>query len=760
MKTISSLRVIRTGILLIMLIATQTACRVTADPLVLVSDGRPVAVLVLSSDAVPLEKEAAAILNTYVRKMSGVSLPEITADAYQEGPAVWIGRAAEGRMSGSVPGAEGYQLTVSDQSLFIRGGSGRGLLYGVYTLLETYFGCRKYDQRPAFVPKRTTLELPGNLQDAYTPVFEYRESFYPASMDQEYLDWHKLHRFEDRWGVWGHSAFKMVPPGTYFSAHPEYFALVNGQRQASQLCMSHPDVLKLTVNWLKEAIAENTDAVYWSVAPMDGGGFCTCDQCSRTDREEGGHQGSLVRFVNKVADQFPDKKITTLAYTYTADPPGKTKPAANVYMMLSSIDAQRHQPLEQALGADAFRKQLAGWGALTANLMVWDYTVQFTNYLAPFPVTAFLQPNLRYMQEKGVKGVFEQGSGYTYGDMAELNSYLLAKALWKPQEEMTAIREDFLTGYYGKAAPAISAYLNALEHAVSETGAVLDIYGNPVNNRKDYLSPGRIDQYSQLLDKAEAAAEGDTLLTARVNRVRFGTEYTVLQQSRLFGRDQYGYLAPDEDEGGVYRVKSNWPERVNRFVKVLERSGVTEMAEAGVTPEQYRKEWEELFSRGWIPALSVDRPVRLEHAFMEDYPAKGEATLTDGIPGTSDYSYNWLLFEGTDLVATIDLGRVQPVQSVQINYLDDPRHYMFSPVQVRAEMSADGRTFTEITVVRPAPSEDQPEALIKAVTLAGSTASQGRYVRVTAVCPSAFPPWFTGNPARKPVIAFDEITVR
>ena len=213
-----------------MLITTQIACRVTADPLLLVRDGRPVAVLVLSKDAAPLEKEAAAILNTYVRKMSGVSLPEITADAYQEGPAVWIGGAAEDRESGKAPGDGGYRLKVSDQSLFIRGGSGRGLLYGVYTLLETYFGCRKYDQGPAFVPERRTLELPGNLQDAYTPVFEYRESFYPASMDQEYLDWHKLHRFEDLWGVWGHSAFKMVPPGTYFSTHPEYFALVNGQQ--------------------------------------------------------------------------------------------------------------------------------------------------------------------------------------------------------------------------------------------------------------------------------------------------------------------------------------------------------------------------------------------------------------------------------------------------------------------------------------------------------------------------------------------------
>lgn len=737
----------------------QISCQGAVDPFTLVRDGRAVAAIVVAENASPVDLQAASVLQDYIERISDVQLPISTTMEDVGSPAILIGQAAVAYGDQVDVVADGYVLRTEPNRLLIQGGSGKGTLYGVYTLLEDYLGCRKLDEGPAWVPRQTTITLPGDLNQRDNPTLVYRESFYPAAMDNEYLDWHKLQRFEDLWGMWGHSFFKLVSPQTYFEEHPEYFAWVDGRRQATQLCLSHPEVEKIAVATLRAAMVDNPDALYWSVAPMDGAGFCTCDACQAVDKEEGGAQGSLMRFVNSIAGQFPDKKFTTLAYTYTANPPRLTKPAGNVYVMLSSIDAQRQQALSNAPSAKAFREQLTGWKSLTSNLFVWDYTTQFTNYLAPFPDVPYLQPNVSFLAENGVTGIFAQGTGYTYGDLAELKSYLLAKALWNPEVDADTVRADFLTHYYGRAASHVADYLDVLQKAVEETEAVLDIYGNPVNNRKDYLSPERIDTYSNMLDKAEAAAEGEEKASERVNRLRLGMEYTVLQQARLYGRDRYGFLVEDDGRQTLI-VKPGWTGRVDRFVQSAERAKVTEFSEGGGTPRDYQAEWNQLLSDAWIPGISVDKPVSLQHPFVPDYPAKREVTLTDGMAGSTDYSYNWLLFEQADLVAVIDLGKPQSIREVLLNYLDDPRHYLFAPLEVQVSLSLDGQDYKTVGTSTPESSND-PEAPAQRRTVLISTSNgQARYVRVTARCPQRFPPWFSGSPTRKPIIAVDEITAR
>jgi hypothetical protein len=41
-----------------------------------------------------------------------------------------------------------------------------------------------------------------------------------------------------------------------------------------------------------------------------------CDKCRAIDEKEGSPSGSIITFVNKVADEFPNHMISTLAYEY------------------------------------------------------------------------------------------------------------------------------------------------------------------------------------------------------------------------------------------------------------------------------------------------------------------------------------------------------------------------------------------------------------------------------------------------------------
>src|SRR5690606_15422614 len=108
------------------------------------------------------------------------------------------------------------------------------------------------------------------------------------------------------------------------------------------------------VEYLNTARNKNSDAIYWCLGQMDNIAYCKCDLCKKVDEEEGGPQGSLLRFVNRVAKQFPDLNFVTLAYAYTVRPPAKTKPGKNVYIMLSSIEADRTKDLANEPSAKEF----------------------------------------------------------------------------------------------------------------------------------------------------------------------------------------------------------------------------------------------------------------------------------------------------------------------------------------------------------------------------------------------------------------------
>lgn len=734
-----------------------------SERLTLVRDGVSTYTIVIPDEPLPAEKAAAQTLQRYLHRITGATLP-IASERAAAGPehaahrpAIYLGRtaAAEDVIDFKKIRDDGYCIATRGNALFIAGAHGRSTVYGVYDFLDRYLGCKKFDAGPAYVPSAPTIGVDGEIYDLQTPAFVYRQSYYPPSLDPEYLEWHRLHQFEDLWGVWGHSYFKCIPPATYFAPHPEYFALVDGRRRPTQLCLSNDTVFRLTVDYLRARMARNPDALYWSVSANDDDGFCTCDRCRRADAQEGGPQGSLIRFVNRVAAQFPDRIITTLAYGYTSRAPLHTAPAANVYIMLSSIDAQRQRPLETAPSAAAFRANLAAWGRLTAHLMLWDYTTQFTNYLAPFPDYANLQPNLRYALARSVRGVFEQGSGETYGDMAEYNAYLQAALLWNPDADVHHLTMEFCNGYYGPAAgPFVAEYLSELTAGLARSGRPLDIYGNPVNEYNGFLTPEAIDALSTLLDKAEAAAV--TPYAARLAAARLPLEYTVLQQSRFYGIDAHGYLEPDG--AGGYRVRAAWPGRVDRFVAACTRAGVKELSEGGLSPEAYGAEWKAILSRGWEPNKALHAAVTLAHPYVEDYPAKGLRTLTDGMPGFADFSYNWLCFYGTDMIATLDLGSARPVSEVHMHFLDDPRHWIFLPASVKVETSTDGAHFTTVGNYVYAPPVEDCTVSIDLRSFRLPAAVQARYIRVSALAPPALPEW-RPRAGKKPMICCDEVYI-
>ncbi len=241
--------------------------------------------IVIPSSATVHEEKAAEVLQDYLLQISDAALPIISADKKKSPFEIILGqneRLDELGISVNYNelGKDGFVIRTDSLRLIISGGGGKGTLYGVYTFLEKYLGCRMYSPKVKIIPRLEKIVL-GTINDKQIPVIRFRDTHYRVSWDPEYTDWHKLNHDErgnrPAWGMFVHTFNSLVPPEVYFRDHPEYYALRDGKRIPTQLCLSNPDVLKITIQNLRKKIAANPDALYWSVSQNDNRQYCMCE---------------------------------------------------------------------------------------------------------------------------------------------------------------------------------------------------------------------------------------------------------------------------------------------------------------------------------------------------------------------------------------------------------------------------------------------------------------------------------------------------
>lgn len=600
-----------------------------AQKITLTENGKSAYTIVMPSRPTIAEIQAAKVLQDYLFRISGVNLP-VGYDSQKPVTAeILVGNVQRPELKDvayAVLKDDGVLIKTSGKKLIITGGSKKGVLYAVYTFLDKYMGCRKYASDVTIVPKKKIISL-GSINDQQLPAFSFRETFYNDAYDPEYMDWHKLHSFEGRgtdksqWGYWVHTFHSLLDPKEYGTAHPEYFSFYNGQRHAgliaswdgknvqpeAQLCLSNPEVLEIVCKNLKAAIDKKPEALYWSVSQNDNVNYCKCDKCAALDKKyaafapedkmystHGGEKypalgsGSIIWFVNQVAERFPDKIISTLAYQYSRVPPKDIVPAKNVNIMLCSIESSRNDPME--VGDTSFASDLRGWGKITNNILIWDYTIRFSNLLAPFPNLRVLQPNIQFLRRNNVSALFEQGNIQKGGEAAPLRAYLIARMLWNPDINIQKETDEFLKAYYGIAAPEVKEYINLLhDNNQSGKGVKMSIFGSPKDDKETFLSEALIARYNAIFDRAEKKVANDETLLVRVKSARLPVYYAMLEIAKDVKTGNRG--AFDKNENGELVPKPEILRILYDFVYHCLRTNVSRTQEWNTTPKEYLEEY-------------------------------------------------------------------------------------------------------------------------------------------------------------------------
>jgi hypothetical protein len=453
----------------------------------------------------------------------------------------------------------------------LAGGRLRGSMYAVYTFLEDYLGCRWYSSKVSKIPKRKVVRI-DSIDRTERPAFAYREPFYSDAFDADWAARNKAngnrHRLDEARGGkvtyshFVHTFYQLVPPAQYYDEHPEYFSLVGGERKRehAQLCLTSPDVLRIATETVMKWIEAAPGATIFSVSQNDCHGVCECPNCKAIDDREGSHAGSLLTFVNALAEEVekrhPDKLIDTLAYQYTRKPPKTIRPRRNVLVRLCSIECCFSHPLARCEVNASFRDDIVGWSKLTDRLYVWDYVTDFSHYILPFPNWDALGPNVRFFRDHGVEGLFEQGnySAGGGGELAELRAYVLAKLLWNPDIDQEAVMVDFLKGYYGKGWRPLLEYITMLREKVRRDDIHMSIWVGP---DVAYLTDEIIDRAEHLFDRAEVLAENDEV-RERIRVARLPIRYVLISRR------------PDDP---------NRERLIDQFAAVAERAGITNISE-------------------------------------------------------------------------------------------------------------------------------------------------------------------------------------
>lgn len=435
---------------------------------------------------------------------------------------------------------DGFAIkTDNNGNIYIFANEEGGISNGIFTMLEDVFGCMFVRDDFDYIPNYQTIYL-DKMDIVNNPDFEWRRMFqYEVSENR----WYKKIKSNGasslgvevnaEWGTWCHSVFTFVDPDIYLKIHPEYFVIVDGEPK--QLCLTNPDIYPIISAKMRQLMAEQPDKKYWDFSLNDNYDYCKCPNCKKVLEETGSMMGTMLPIINRLAKEFPDKTISTLAYFYNKEVPRGIVCEENVNIVVAPIaTGQLYTYKNGDTPKAAQAKQLiSDWGKVAKSVFVWDYVVDFSNLLLPFPNFDVQKDNHDFYLQNNVKAVFHQGSREHTNELACLRSYVFSKQMWDNSVDTNKLIAKYLKVTYGKAAPFIAEYLDTMNNELRDKAKDLDLYDSAAAHRFDYLSNKNIDNYTSLMLKAEQAEQGNQAVLDRIAEIKINVVYAKMVASGL-----------------------------------------------------------------------------------------------------------------------------------------------------------------------------------------------------------------------------------
>lgn len=522
----------------------------------LLENGEVKATVVYSEGASESLIAAADFMAATLERMSGSNgVRTAVKDGSESGFSIYVGMAANSAaIDLSDVNDDGYRLEIKPEGIYIVGKTDDAARNGIYDFLETHLECMYVSPENTYVPIFPTVKL-ALEEKTVNPTITWRKVYQYESVQNGWYERLKMNgtivkegensiELYNEWGTWCHSSFEFVPPEEYFDEHPEYYAKFLGKRRyqfnvlgrtfPTHLCYTNEEVYQIAEAELVKRIEANPEVKFWDFSIMDTYfATCRCKECKKFNKEAGSEMGTLLAFLNRLADSikddYPDVYLSTLAYQRVKNPPKNMKCAPNLCINVCAFPGTQSYPYSTEGGIKAsreFAERVVEWGKICDNILVWDYVVNFTHLKLPFPNFEFQKENLGFYLENNIRFVFHQGSREPMDENAEMRTYLLSRQLWDKDVDLKALAKKYVAVVYGDAAGLVEEYMDLQNSAMIESGVDLSLYDNPKKHKNGYLAPKLTDKYLELTEKMlEVAENSDTVNVKAVEMLRVNALY-------------------------------------------------------------------------------------------------------------------------------------------------------------------------------------------------------------------------------------------
>ncbi len=546
--------------------------------------------IILPQESSSCERYAADFLKERIERCTGANL-SICSEAEDTGKyGLHIGRCKGSRYDGNAP--DGFTLTVTDDcNLWIRGGSDRGTLYGVYDFLEKFLGVRFIAADEEIDPFSKEVRIAGG----YTSEPDFRiRSFYTVQTEKNAAFASKLRQLP----MWGeeraelgfgverdgllvpHNVFEYVDHKKYGAAHPEFFyswvseedpsvtgydlCFSNGIDEDGNLTEEEESAARIAAQSLLNKVIENPDRYYFAICQNDVPTGCPCETCRRR-REKIGYSGIVVQFVNAVArwvrEELKKRKISrefavvTFAYAYSVEPPlsekGEVLVSADddVVIWLATAEQNFFYACGEAGQEIKWTKQIVGWKKAAKRFAYWDYRINFVEFFWYVPGLFNLGDDFRYLKKMNVEYLFCEASTGSLEDpdiwLNDLRGYVASKLMWDTGLNTEQLIKEYLHYYYGRHAKGVWQMLSLLEknnERLKKDPTRRARFNHMLGYRSlesDYYPAKMLLKIVGILQKEIAAAEG---------RYKKRLKAVMLTPQRMLLRNWYDYF-PKDTEG-------------------------------------------------------------------------------------------------------------------------------------------------------------------------------------------------------------------
>lgn len=451
------------------------------------------------------------------------------------------------------------------------------------------------------------------------------------------------------------------------AAHPEYYALVSGQRDTKfrgtgHACFSSEGLFRETVNYARAAL-DHFDLPAVSIMPQDGYHHCQCDRCRDQDPSE-----LVWGFFNRVAAELnkthPDRLVVGGAYgAYRTPPKTISSFGSNVAVRISwprtGLDVpelwQEYRDL-----VEAWRVKLAP-GRLIRNANNLATSTQDAKTPVIFPVifTRGIAKDLGFL--KGISmgdrsSVPRSPDQYwQHPGINHLNIYLLSRCLWKADLDLEELLDEYYTLFYGPARKEMRAAFEFAEATYPRDGPTTPSRV-PIEDRIRFV---------EMLHRARAAA-GDTVYGRRIQLII--DEFQPLAELRSLATMakkrgeviEFPYLMPFDDDkwreaAGTIRMDGRLDEP---FWTVYSGAGGLEDSQTGGNPgfrTSFRMRW---YKNNLYVGIRCDGPEGDElniAATRNDDPAIRDGYYVTLLMETDTHSYYEIAVSPAGAVLDLDL---------------------------------------------------------------------------------------------------------